>query len=85
MRQALLHTQLEPWDYAQVYSLVGGLVLGSFGICLVDIIVLPVGLSPLQLLQSLHNSSIVVPVLSPMFGCMYPYLYWSDFVRAPLL
>ena len=73
------------WSHGSfhVYSFVGDLVPGSSGIWLVDIVVLPMGCKPLQLLQSCYvsNSSIKDPVLSPMVGCDHPepslYFQWK--------
>jgi hypothetical protein len=60
-----------------IYSLVGGLVPGSFGGSGYLILFFLWGCSPLQFLQPFPNSSIGIPGLSPMVGCECLHLYWS--------
>jgi hypothetical protein len=73
---ALLHMQPEPW-VTQVYPLVTCLIPGSSGgVCLCDIVVLPMGLqTPLTPSVFSLNPSIGDPILSLMVGCKHPHLY----------
>jgi hypothetical protein len=67
-----------------VYFLVGGLVSESSGwVWLVDIVVIPMGLKPLQapLILSL-TSPLVEPRLSLKVACEHPPLYLSGSGRA---
>jgi hypothetical protein len=76
----LLHMQLEPWVSPCVLF---GLWFGSSGGSGWLILLLFLWVcKPLQLLQSFSNSSIVFPVLSPMFGCEHLPLYLSGSGRA---
>jgi len=62
------------WSHGSlhVYSLVGGLVPGSSGgVWLVDIVVA----NPFSSFSLFSNSTIGVPVLSPMVSCKHPHLY----------
>ena len=57
------------------YYLFGGLVPGSSGLWLVDIVVLPVGLQTPSVLPL--APALEVPMLSPMVGCEHLHLHLS--------
>jgi hypothetical protein len=64
-----------------VYS--GGLVPGSSGkVCLVDSYSSYEVANPFSSYSPCPNFSIGVPALSPMFGCVCQYLYWSSSGRS---
>ena len=68
---------ISSWSHGflHVYSLVGGLVTGSSVGSSWLILFFLWGCKPLNFLQSFQNSSTGVPMLSPMVGCEYSYLY----------
>jgi hypothetical protein len=64
--------------FLHVYSLVGGLVPGSSGVRLVDIVVLPMGLqSPSVTPVLLLTPPLGVLMLRPQVGCENLHLYSS--------
>jgi hypothetical protein len=88
MRDKAILCYLCIWSHRSlyVYSLVGGLVPVSsgvgVGVCLVDIVVLPMVASPFSSFSYFSNSSIVNPMVRPMVGLEYPPLYLSGSARA---
>ena len=77
MPDKVIHCYISSWSHRSphIYSVVGGFVPGSFGGSGWFILLFFLrGCKPLGLL----NSSIGVPVLSQMFGCVYPHLYWQS-------
>jgi hypothetical protein len=63
-----------------MFTLVGGLVPGS-SVGLVGCSSYGVA-NPLSSLSPFPNSSIGVPIVSPMNGCLHPHLYWCISGRA---
>lgn len=82
IRHSLLHVQVEP-RVLPVYTLVSGLIPESFWGMVGWYCCSSYGFAnPLSSYSPTPNFSIGVPMLSPMFDCLYPQPYWSGSRRA---